>query len=457
MAVREEKQMKKISVLVLALSLCLLSGCGETFSSAQTSAPEQTPVVEELPAEEGHDLVFANGLRYEGECSAKKSSGLFEGSGSFRSNEGWSFTGSFSEGRIDVGTVDELPYTLSFGGVKIHGSYSGEVKELVPSGKGSFTARDGGGYSGSFSDGRTADGRAEALQAGLYIGNCAAEGSYTGSVAGGTMDGQGVFVCESGRIIRYEGGFSKGEPSGRGTLRDSGFICLNGDSRDRGVFEGATLDGLPQGQGSFKGRSSDNIDYSYTGSWGGGLFEGEGRLIYDSELFYDRVGHFTAGRYTPTPLEMLESLGSVGQGFTLSETTRAYLEKFPEFLKKDTLLKTCEAFDYKGEVNQLLTFRNYMSDPERFEGKFMYVFNDHILYRNTVTVFGADCPVGVYVVSNTLYEEPFVCYFFGTLSSFDSAKVINCFGIPLGETSYTNADGDEVPAIALLVGAATTY
>ena len=447
--------MKKISVLILILSLCVFSGCKE--EPAQTSAPEQTPVVEELPMAEGNDYVSANGLRYEGECSAKKSNGAYDGSGSFRANEGWSFTGNFSEGRIDTGSVENLPYTLSFCGVNIRGSYSGEVRELVPSGKGSFTARDGGSYSGSFSDGRAADGQAEGLSASLFIGNNAAKGSYTGSVAGGAMDGQGVFACDKGRVLRYEGGFAKGEPSGNGTLSDSGFICLNGSDKDRGSFEGTTLNGLPEGQGSFTGRNSENIDYSYTGSWAHGLFDGEGRLIYASELYYDRVGHFTAGKFTPTGMELLECLGTVGPGFTLSEKTRDYIEKHPEYLLRETLLKKTDEFDYKGEYNAYLTFANYMNDPAKFEGAFMYVFNDKILYRQTITAFGDDCPVGVYVGANALYADPVICYFLGSCGTFDSAKVFNCYAIPLGKTSYTNADGDEVPAMALLVAAITTY
>lgn len=446
--------MKKNSVFFLALALCCLCACGEKKSAA--AAP--TTVVEELPpVVEGSDYVSARGLRYEGECSASKSGGVYEGSGTFRSNEGWSYTGSFSGGVFGSGQAENLPYTLSFGGISIPGSYSGEVQELLPQGQGSFTARDGGSYSGSFAAGKAEQGQAEALQARLYIGNNAAEGSYTGSIAGGAMDGQGVFVCETGRILRYEGGFSKGEPNGSGTLSDSGFLCLNGNEKDRGHFEGSTLNGLPEGQGSFRGRNSENIDYSYTGSWVGGLFEGEGKLVYESELYYDRIGHFRAGHFDPTGMELLECLGSAGQPFTMSEKTRAYLEKFPELLKHDTLLKKCEDFDYKGEYSLYLNFKNYCSDPDRFSEAFMYIFNDKILYRQTVTAFGEDHPVGIYIASNTLYAEPLVCFFLGSLSTFESANVFNCYGIPLGKTTYTNANGDAVEAIALLVGAITTY
>ncbi len=448
--------MKKRAILALALTLCCLSACGEQ----ETQSPEatsQTTVVDLPAVVEGNDYASAQGLRYEGECDAEKQNGVYEGKGSFTANEGWRYTGSFSGGVFGSGSVEGFPYTLSFGGIKISGSYSGEVQELQPEGEGTFTARSGGSFSGTFIAGEVLKGQAEGLPAGLYIGNSAAEGSYTGSVAGGKMDGQGVFTCEGGRTLRYEGGFKKGEPSGSGTLSDSGFICLNGSEKNRGCFEGATVDGQPSGQGSFTGRNRENIDYSYTGSWAEGLFDGEGRLIYESELYYDRIGHFSAGKFAPEGIELLECLGTAGPRFTLTEKTRSYILKFPEFLKRETLLKKTDEFEYKGEYNAYLTYVNYMSDPERFEGAFMYVFNDKILERRTITAFGEDYPVGYYVATNTLYNDPIVCYFLGSFSTFESANVFNCYAIPLGKTTYTNANGDAVDAIALLVGAITTY
>lgn len=445
--------MKRRSIFALALALCTLTACGGT----RTAPASPATVVEELPTVEGGDYASARGLRYEGDCTAPKSNGVYEGEGSFVSTEGWRYTGSFSAGVFGSGSVEALPYTLRFGGMNIPGTYSGAVQELLPQGQGSFTAADGGSYTGSFSGGVADAGQAENLSASLYIGNSAAKGLYTGGVAGGAMDGQGVFSCDKGRILRYEGGFAKGEASGSGTLSDNGFICLNGNDRDRGSFEGATLNGLPEGQGSFRGRNSENINYSYTGSWAAGLFDGEGTLIYESELYYDRIGHFTAGSFTPTGLELLECLGTAGPRFTLTEKTRAYIERFPELLKRETLLKKTDEFDYKGEYNLYLNFPNFMSDPERFEGAFMYVFNDKILYRHTVTAFGDDYPVGIYVGANALYAEPVVCYFLGTCSGFDSANVFNCYAIPLGKTSYTNANGDAVDAIALLVASISTF
>ncbi len=446
--------MKKSVLSVLCLCLCLTAcaSAGKSPAPADETAPEQTvaPV-----AADG--TLSANGLRYEGQCTAPKSNGCAEGEGSFTSVDGWSYTGSFSAGVFCDGTVTDMPYTLSFSGASIPGTYNGAVRELLPEGEGSFTAGDGSSFSGSFTGGKALKGQAASLPADLYFSGGTVTGVYSGGVADGKLSGSGSFAAHGGRELAYEGGFADGEPAGAGTLRDTLFLCRNGENSDRGVYEGSTVNGLAEGQGSFTGRNSENIDYSYTGSWAEGLFDGEGSLIYQSELYYDRVGHFTAGRFTPTGLELLECLGTAGPRFTLSEETRAYIEKFPELLTRETLLKKTDDCDYKGEYSNYLTFPNYMSAPENFTHNFMYVFNDKILYRNTITAFGDDYTVGVYYGANALYQDPVVCYFLASSSSFESANVFNLYGIPLGKVSYTNADGDEVSAIALLVGAITTY
>lgn len=449
--------MKKKAILALSLSFCCLTGCGAKKSeNAALSSVAEPEIIEIASTVEGNDYVTAQGLRYEGDCTAPKQNGVFQGSGSFASTEGWNYVGNFAAGVFAGGRVENYPIRLNFAGLELSGVYSGEVQELLPQGQGSFTEKDGGRYTGSFSSGRPADGQAEGIGACLYFGG-SVTGRYTGGVAGGELSGQGIFVSEGGRMLRYEGSFDKSEPSGNGTLSDSGFLCLNEGSPDRGSYEGSTVDGKPSGQGHFRGRNSENIDYSYSGTWSGGLFEGEGTLCYESELYYNRTGHFTAGVFTPTGMELLECLGTAEPRFTLSEKTREYIAKFPELLSHETALKKTEDCDYRGEYNPLLTFNNFMAEPEKFEGRFMYVFNDKILYRRTITSFGENNPVGLYVGANALYAEPVVCFFLGSFGSFESANVFNCYAIPLGKTSYTNADGDTIDAIALLVGAVTTY
>lgn len=447
--------MKRNIIPSLLLALCLLCACGETKGEVSPSAPA---------APKGADGVYAEGLLYRGKCTAGVENGEYQGSGTFSSNEGWQYTGSFKDGEFDTGTVEGLPCTITWSNsyssslpARLSGTYSGEVSQLKPSGQGSFTDEQGGSFQGSFLSGFISEGQAENLRISLPFGSEKLEGTYTGAFRNGACDGEGSFTALFGRELSYEGGFQNGLPFGNGMLRDTGYLCQNGNEKNRGLYEGSTLHGLPHGEGSFTGRNSENIDYSYTGEWEEGLFHGAGSLVYESQLYYKRIGHFTKGAFTPQGLEILDALSSAGASFTMSDNTRAYVEKFPELLKADTQLKRAEECDYRGEYSPLLNFKNYYAQPENFDSAFMYVFNSKIIYRRMITVLGEETPISCFVGANPLYQEPVVCYIVGSFSGFGNANVFNCYGIPLGKTTYTNANGDAVEAIALLVGGITTY
>ncbi len=444
--------MKKIGTVTLALALCLLCGCGKQ----QNTPAQATPAQSEAVSVRGSGTVSAQGITYKGECDAPRQDGVYQGSGSFQSVEGWRYTGSFEAGVLGAGSVEDFPCTVQVGPALLSGTYTGEVQELWPQGQGSFSA-GGGTYTGSFHSGAAFEGSAEALAVKLHFGAGAVEGYYTGPVMEGELAGEGVFSCEGSRQFRYEGGFAANGPAGAGKLSDSGYICDNGGSKNRGLYEGATVNGLPEGEGTFQGRNEENIDYTYAGHWAAGLFEGEGSLLYESDLYYDRVGHFTAGKFTPTGMELLEALGTAGARFTMTDKTRAYVGRFPELLEGQTQIKKAEECDYRGEYNPMLSFANYMAQPDDFAEDFMYVFNSKIIHRQSISVLGEDDPVSCFVGVNPLYQEPIVYYIFGSFGGFASAKVLNCYGIPLGKTVYTNANGDEIQAMALLVGGISTY
>ncbi len=46
---------------------------------------------------------------------------------------------------------------------------------------------------------------------------------------------------------------------------------------------------------------------------------------------------------------------------------------------------------------------------------------------------------------------------FGNVDNLDTARSYNAYGVPLGMSTYTNVDGDEIPVMVMLAGAMTTY
>lgn len=160
------------------------------------------------------EIVFDDGSVYEGDIS----DGRFSGDGSFKSADGWSFDGMFSEGfAVDGMFFLESGETISFrqndfAGVIAAGdwTYSGTFGELGQHGSGTFVFADGSVYSGGFAYG-FADGEGEYSDAsGRLI--------YKGGFLSGLYDGQGAYYSRDG--WSYEGGFKNGLFDGPGVVTD---------------------------------------------------------------------------------------------------------------------------------------------------------------------------------------------------------------------------------------------
>ena len=87
----------------------------------------------------------------------------------------------------------------------------------------------------------------------------------------------------------------------------------------------------------------------------------------------------------------------------------------------------------------------------------MCFYNERILYRWREDSFGEDYRVTCLLATTTIYTEPVLAIVFGNVDNLDTAGSYNAYGVPLGMSTYTNVDGDEVPVMVMLAGAMTTY
>lgn len=411
--------MKKCILFLLCLLLC---GCGQ--KDAETV-----------------EIDGVTGI-YEG----SEAEGLPEGEGTFTAGDGWTYEGSFSAGSFAAGRVSSYPMP------DWEGSYTGEVTALVPEGQGELRW-EGGSFTGSFEAGLPHTGEAENLPCSVYFGEACTEGLYTGPVSAALPQGEGSFSAEGGRNISYTGGFEEGRAAGEGSLTDDGFL-LEGQ---RGRYEGSVLDGIPQGEGSFSGRSTENIDFCYTGQWEAGLFHGEGELIYDSELYYERRGRFSQGAFDPEPFELLAALGSREPYFSLNDAQKAYISEYPELLDTGRSVPHYMEADYRFLRENNFNYANYVEDPSLHDECWMLFYNYIILQSRTVDIFGPDNSCTVILACNTVYKEPAVFYLFGDCGNLAELRYVTAYGIPMGMTHYTSATGEKIEAVAALLGSAGGY
>ena len=77
------------------------------------------------------------------------------------------------------------------------------------------------------------------------------EGIYSGDINNSAITGSGQFTSNDKAFI-YEGGFEDGMLKGAGKLKDNAYL-VNFSEVDRvGQYEGDTIDGLADGQGTFQ-------------------------------------------------------------------------------------------------------------------------------------------------------------------------------------------------------------
>lgn len=415
--------MKKL--ILPLLCLLLLSGCGESDASLELSTPTGT---------------------VRGTYAGGEEDGLPQGEGVFTSENGWVFEGSFAAGAFGAGSVSNYPAP------NFNGSYTGAVDALVPQGKGRLVSETGR-FDGSFEAGLPHTGSAENYPCIVSFSDERIEGLYTGALEAGLPQGEGSFTATiPGRSLSYEGSFAAGSAAGEGVLSDDGFM-LDGQ---RGLYEGSVLDGKPHGKGSLTARTVENIDFTYTGEWADGLYDGEGELIYDSALYYERRGRFTEGEFTPDPFELLAALGSREPFFHLNATQEAFIAEYPELMDAAREVPHYMTADYRFLWDQTLTYAKYMEDPSLYEEEWLLFYNYVILQSREVELADGS-PCTIILACNTLYKEPAVFYLFGESGNLTSLRYMTAYGIALGTTHYTSATGEQLEAVAALLGSAGGY
>lgn len=356
------------------------------------------------------------------------------------------------------GSVENLPVTVSFGGNAVEGVYTGACPEFLPDGKGEFRNDEGCTASGEFSSGKFLQGSVQNLPCTITVGSYEVTGFYSGEFSQGMPEGNGSFVSPADwSELDYSGGFSAGAFSGEGTLfsRYAEFPLDGGPVR--GEYRGSVLNGLPEGEGDFRGMAADGTPFTYSGSWHEGKPEGQGCLEFDSPLYFKREGNFTAGRFTPDAWELLDALGTVEPLFSLSESKRAYLAQYPELLDDSRKVEDILTSEYRTLRDPALRYEEYIKQPGDFEEGWFFVFNYTVTDMWEVDTLAEGVSVTRIRAVNGFCAQPVECYLFGEAERPENIRVFSAYGIPLGSVTYTNATGEPVSAMAILLGAVTFY
>lgn len=306
------------------------------------------------------------------------------------------------------------------------------------------------------------DGSVTDRECSVTVGTLTLRGSYSGTIAAGEPDGEGEFHGElNGRTVSFSGVWESGR-AGAGTLTDSGYLVTAGERQYRGRYEGESLQGLAVGEGVFSGRNEENIDFTYSGQWENGLWNGEGELRYDSVLYYDRCGTFTAGRYTPTADELLDALGTVEPRFTVPDAVRDFISAYPELLDPGrTVPKNAEA-EYSREYKSNVNYPVWFDAPDEHPETWLLLYKYEILNMVEESCFGEEYAFTRIMCSSSVYQQPVELIVFGQSEELhrdilSTWPYLTVFGIPIAKSSYVNSIGESVDTVVVLAGSLNVF
>ena len=310
-----------------------------------------------------------------------------------------------------------IPLSLEFMGTTFSGTYTGECKNDIPEGNGTFVAEGEKyySYSGQWQNGQPCGcGKTDTNAVPLSVNGTMKQAVYTGETTDGKFHGTGtIAVTENGReIYRYEGEWVNGQYEGKGTLQVA----------------------MP-----------DCVAYSYTGEWKNGLYHGEGSLIYDNPDQLQYIGRFEEGNYRPAFAQMVQSLCSSENGRNrISAEALAYLNSQESFFRNhdasEALLSSdfaCEAYAESSDNPENASFRKKLKIVQT------RVYEEDTFGESVTELLGYDQKGKVYLG-----------YLMTGADSIEKGSVVTLTAYPIGYSPITNVRGEKIPAIRFMAYAA---
>lgn len=281
------------------------------------------------------------------------------------------------------------------------------------------------------------------------------DGEYAGTYTGGVTqlpaegkeapellpDGEGVFSFDDGDVqLSYDGAWSAGEFKGNGKLTFSKYLIKFPDVDRFGLYEGDTVDGVAEGSGSFTAVNDSNAQYTYTGEFKNGIFDGQGSRVFDDDPDETETGTYTKGEFTPTLYEAVVYLGGDEYArFSVSDKSKSFLEAHSE------LFTSYDGNDLTEYLDSEWRLEAFTKNPRNFGDKLakvdgltiVQIFEYPFLnYENLTFILATDWNYNYYYT-----------YFFGSADVYEG-DTISMYTLPIDYMTYDTAAGAQNWAVA---------
>ena len=184
----------------------------------------------------------------------------------------------------------------------------------------------------------------------IYLLNTKKTCLYTGALdEDESCKGEGHYEIENndGTVCIFDGE-SYSHHLYTGVVENFPIYYGNSNLKYVSYYSGQLQKGKPHGEGTLVVSGTGGSDFTYTGSWVDGKYNGYGELIYSDPNLMECKGNFRQGSFRPSFIELIDALCSPGT-FEMSEGAREYLIENEEQLLDNSKIENLymgSGFDY---------------------------------------------------------------------------------------------------------------
>ena len=262
-------------------------------------------------------------------------------------------------------------------------------------------------------------------------------GIYTGTMENNVPNGTGTFTYNSDeRNIVYEGNWEEGSIKGEGYLKDNGLKVYYYHNYDViGEFEGTVQDGIPNGEGVFKGKNDSNVGFTYTGHFKDGDFNGYGSLLFDDDIHPKCIGNFSNCSFQPSPSEYFSAVASYPfNNYVLDDETAQFINNHEDLFKNN------DSENAKEFINSDFSYVKYSKNPSKYEGGLFQVRLTIVqIEENDLSLWGVG--EGTYILGYDADYKIYDGYFYGTFADVYENDTVTVIGLPLTYRTYEMLKG----------------
>lgn len=278
------------------------------------------------------------------------------------------------------------------------------------------------------------------------------EGKYTGTMDNNKPSGEGKFVFgnegDSNYFI-YGGNWENGEMKGEGTLVTNNYTVHFPKSDDKdavdrtGQYNGAVVDGIANGEGTFASTNDEGVDYTYKGQWKDGLYNGNGKVVYDSEKMVDLDGNFENGEFKPTPGEFIKMIGTNKATcyYEVSDKVLDYISNNEDVILRHEIDSSSDLIKADFSLERFKK-DSVVNDPYFIELNNLMVVN--VSQSSGSKSFGYDFTE---LLCQDSSIEPYRLYYFGHSDKLVENTYFNAIVLPLGYSTYETVSGGKAWAL----------